>query len=58
VVLGDSVALPPTKIKEPPMKDGVRRYDSVTGNTGGSEVYMVYANIKAYPSYLVTYKPT
>eukprot|EP01061_Rhynchopus_euleeides_P027222 TRINITY_DN4431_c0_g1_i1.p1 TRINITY_DN4431_c0_g1~~TRINITY_DN4431_c0_g1_i1.p1 ORF type:complete len:422 (+),score=84.32 TRINITY_DN4431_c0_g1_i1:44-1309(+) len=33
----------------------VKRYDSVTGETGGSVVHMVYANSKAYPEYLITY---
>ncbi len=32
------------------------RYDTVTGNTGGSDVYMTYDNRKAYPAYLITYK--
>lgn len=31
------------------------RYDSIMGNTGGSDVFMIYSNKKAYPSYLVTY---
>ena len=31
------------------------RYDTVTGNTGGSDVYMAYHNHKAYPAYLITY---
>ena len=34
----------------------IDRYDSVKGYTGGSDVYMVYSNKKAYPSYLITYK--
>ena len=32
-----------------------QRYDSVKGHTYGSDVYMVYSNKKAYPSYLITY---
>ena len=32
-----------------------RLYDTVTGFTGGSRVYISY-NFKAYPAYLVTYK--
>ena len=58
VVLGNSVELPSTReLMEPPFtKDGSKRYDSVTGYTCGSNVFMVYANIKAYPRYLVTYK--
>ena len=33
-------------------------FDSIKGNVGGSNVYMIYENVKAYPSYLVefTYK--
>ena len=37
VALGDAVELVPTNtLKEPPMKDGSKRYDSVTGYTNGS----------------------
>ena len=32
-----------------------RRYDSVSGDTGGSKVYITYDNDKAYPAYLITY---
>ena len=32
-----------------------RRYDSVRGHTGGSEVYITYDNMQAYPEYLITY---
>ena len=31
------------------------RYDTVTGITGGSQVYMTYDNDKAYPAYLIQY---
>ena len=31
------------------------RYDSVCGQTGGSQVFMVYARRKAYPTYVLTY---
>jgi hypothetical protein len=31
------------------------RYDSVCGVTGGSRVFIVYENGRAYPEYLVTY---
>ena len=30
-------------------------YDSIKGNTRGSDVFMVYSNKKAYPFYLITY---
>ena len=32
------------------------RYDSVEGNTGGSEIHIIYANNQAYPKYLITYQ--
>ena len=31
------------------------RYDSVSGQSGGSDIYMVYDHDKAYPAYLITY---
>ncbi len=31
-------------------------YDCVTGETGGSQVYMTYDNDKAYPAYLIKYE--
>lgn len=30
-------------------------YDSVLGRSGDSDVYMVYANQKCYPRYLISY---
>ena len=30
-------------------------YDSVQGHTGNSDVFMVYANKKAYPRYFIKY---
>ncbi len=41
----------------PPLLPGsnVDRFDSVLGNTNGSDVIMVYSNKKAYPFYLITY---
>lgn len=45
-------------IKMPDLLPGsqTERYDSVQGHTNGSDVYMIYANKKAYPEYLITYK--
>ena len=45
-----SLRLPPYK----PDGSG-RRYNTVTGSTGGSKVYIVYENGRAYPEYMVTY---
>ena len=39
----------------PPNKANGQMYDSIKGQTGGSDVYMVYHSSKAYPRYLVTY---
>jgi hypothetical protein len=44
-------------LKIPPMnKETKQRYDSVKGNTGDSDVYIIYDNGRCYPEYLVTYK--
>ena len=57
IILGESITLPPkTTLTYPPVNDKTgKQYDSVQGNTKGSDVYMVYANQKCYPRYLVTY---
>ncbi len=59
VLLGDCVTLKPdNKLIKPPNKPGTSiEYDSVKGHTGGSDVYMVYSNLKCYPAFLVTFKP-
>ena len=55
VLLGDYVLLSSQKLSRPNAKPDGTPYDSVKGQTGGSDVYMVYNNCKAYPRYLVTY---
>ena len=49
--------MPPEMPKIHDKNDGpaVRRYDSVSGCTGGSRVVMVYGNGRAYPEYLLSY---
>ena len=32
------------------------RYDSVSGHTNGSDIYVIYDHDKAYPAYLITYR--
>lgn len=56
-ILGDSMQQPPTGgQKEPPMNPATGlRYDSVSGVTGGSNVFIVYKNTKVYPRFLVRY---
>jgi hypothetical protein len=58
VIIGNTIVLQPDKtLRVPPRQPGKTiPYDSVKGNTGGSDVIMVYSNKKAYPSYLITYK--
>jgi hypothetical protein len=56
VSLGETIHLKPdNSLKMPPKKDNSDiRYDSVSGETGGSIVYIIYEHT-AYPSYLITY---
>ena len=61
VLIGDSVKVMPNNpsLTKPPtgQKNGKSfQYDSVNGETGGSIVYMIYENSRAYPEYLVTYE--
>uniref|UniRef100_A0A6B2LD09 Poly [ADP-ribose] polymerase n=1 Tax=Arcella intermedia TaxID=1963864 RepID=A0A6B2LD09_9EUKA len=62
VLVGEDYAtLPDNKLKKPPLKQvdsgGIRQdYDSVSGETGNSKVYMIYENGRAYPKYLISYK--
>ncbi|TNV83377.1 hypothetical protein FGO68_gene5837 [Halteria grandinella] len=58
VLLGKCIELArDSQLREPPLSIfNMQRYDSIKGRTGGSDVYMVYANAKAYPEYLITYK--
>lgn len=64
VSLGKEITLLPSaqnnklqQLREPPMQEGKKiPYDSVKGNTMGSDVIMIYTNKKAYPEYLITYR--
>ncbi|CAB9497904.1 TCDD-inducible poly [ADP-ribose] polymerase [Seminavis robusta] len=57
LVAGEEVALQPDNSLRlcPEKRGGNGRYDTVTGTTNGSKVYVVYENGRAYPEYLVTY---
>ena len=58
VLTGDSADIPPdSNLRMPPVKqsNGGRRYDSVTGITVQSRIYVTYNNDKSYPLYLITY---
>ena len=56
----------PRSYQRPPEREDVNmpgsestirsRYDSVSGSTGGSKVYITYDNEHAYPAYVITYK--
>ena len=63
VVTGSSVNLASDRtLTHPPVRNNspsgavTRRYDSVKGNTAGTDVYMVYDNGAAIPNFLVTYR--
>jgi hypothetical protein len=60
VAVGDSIKLKSdSTLRMPPLKQNStkeERYDSVEGNTGGSDIFIVYENKQAYPSYLITYQ--
>jgi hypothetical protein len=53
VLVGNPAVLNPDRtLRRPPMIPGSnppKAYDSVQGNTEGSDVIMVYSNKKAYP---------
>ncbi len=63
VLTGDSHSCPSNgSLRMPPVKNqgstgqfAQMKYDTVTGNTNGSDVYMTYDNDKSYPAYLITY---
>ena len=64
LMAGNVVHLPPTgSLTMPPLLPNTikqsfigQRYDTVSGDhSGGSKVYMVYTNERAYPEYLITY---
>ena len=48
-----SLRMPPLRPNQP--AHSRERFDSVCGNTGGSDVWILYENYRAYPEYLVTY---
>ena len=65
VLTGDSYRCDSNRsLRMPPEKPGTGggqlrfatvRYDTVTGETAGSQVFMTYDNDKAYPAYLIQY---
>ncbi|EFA74530.1 hypothetical protein PPL_00028 [Heterostelium album PN500] len=60
VFIGDCIHVMPNQpLKKPPKKETSKEYaeyyDTVSGETQGSYVYMVYENNRAYPEYLITY---
>ena len=62
VLTGVSYHCAPNHYTKPPLRGtqgtgGIqRRYDSVSGITGGSKVFITYENNRAYPAYLITYR--
>ena len=70
VLTGETYRCPPdSSLKKPPVKPSQprpdsssgevfedERYDSVSGNTNTSDIFVIYDHEKAYPAYLITYK--
>ena len=46
------------KLREPPLIPGSTdvHYDAIKGHTAGSDVFIVYKNVKTYPGLLVKYQ--
>lgn len=42
-------------VTAPTIPGTTRRYDSVSGPTGGNDVYITYTDCRQYPKYLITY---
>jgi hypothetical protein len=64
VLTGDTYTCVPQSLRMPPPKPSTTsggmqvaqmKYDTVSGTTRGSQVFMTYDNDKAYPAYLITY---
>ena len=65
VLVGECIHIMPndSSLRKPPFKTSSssqlgfqEEYDSVSGETGGSKVYMIYENGRAYPEYLISYQ--
>jgi len=58
VIVGDFYYCDPnSSLRMPPVKPGTKnqRFDSVSGTTCETQVFIIYENSKAYPQYLITY---
>eukprot|EP01133_Synstelium_polycarpum_P010713 gene10713-12462_t len=63
VLVGETIRVMPNdgSLTKPPTKNKLNQsgyiedYDSVTGETGGSTVFMVYENNRAFPEFIITY---
>ena len=58
-IIGNSCDMPSTNnLFVPPLLPGSydQHYDSVKGFTNGSDVFIVYKNVKTYPGLLVRYE--
>ncbi len=56
VLVGDYFTSPPRNdFTAPPYKPppSTYRYDSIKGNTQNSDIFIIYDNGKAYPSYII-----
>ena len=51
----NTLTMPPVRPATGQTGSVQRRYNSVSGQTGGSKVYITYENNLAYPAYIITY---
>ena len=60
VMIGNTIICKPNNaLRMPPPINSANPhdlYDSVQGQTGGSDIFMIYSNKLAYPEYIITYK--
>ena len=58
VIVGDGLMCEENQsLREPPIKSGKKRYDSVIGIRHGTYIWAVYDNARAYPTYVIEYAP-
>ena len=53
----ESLRLPPIKLQQTSSLVN-SRYDSISGISKDTRIYMIYSNNKAYPTYIINYSCT
>jgi len=59
VIVGDDIVCDENKaLRDPPIEEGLKRFDSVSGMRHGTWVWVVYENARAYPLYVIEFAPS